>query len=111
MRKQTIIVGTAVLLGFVGSFVAQRNWLANEAPPELLAGATTEGDPEFERSLACKIKEACGQAEATLMLASDSALSDDKVPPGYLDCAERTLLPTYGGAGRVDLRTCRSRGP
>ena len=111
MRRTQIVIAAIVLLGITGSFVAQQNWLANDAPADLRVGATTEGDPPVERTLACKIKEACGQAEATLTLASDSALSDDKLPPGYLDCAERTLLPTYGGAGRVDLRTCRSRAP
>lgn len=111
MRRGLLAFASVVVLGAIASFVAQKNWLANDAPAELLAGVTTEGDPAFERTLACKIKEACGQVEGTLTLASDSALSDDKLPPGYLDCAERTLLPTYGGAGRVDLRTCRSRAP
>lgn len=85
MRKQTIIVGAVVLLGFVGSFVAQRNWLANEAPPELLAGATTEGDLDCAERTLTWLSET--RPQRRVFTDTVSVLLGERPPPALMKVA------------------------
>ena len=107
MSRWTKGVVGFVALGVVGGAVAPLVWSARNVPEALTDPAAADADPSFQASLACRVKEACGPVAATLEVTATDVTNLEPVPPGYLDCAKKALLPDYAGAGPVNVRLCR----